>query len=714
MASSSGLLHQYSKPISVAVMVNGGAIKLGPEVPYQSADWYAKTTGIHTIKLTAEQTTAVNGNNQLVILEGDQPIIGEFFDPDNPQYNGLSLVVEDFVYRLSPDASNQVNFFASRWGEPVQDLPIIIEKIESHMERKGLLLEDEQSLKTNSEGKASFRIIGGDTAAAGKRSERAFTDSEVFSLKFLAISRDSKIPVSSPAEWFSKSDRINVLVWDKHEVPLAPTWVNDILPIFTQYANLYPVMRPMVNLRDYHSVTSNLQSLKVAFSADLDSPHYMPVIRDLSPTRRQTILNWLENPVFSKAPEIRQNIDSLDKLQQSLQVAIQLELATIPPYLCALYSLKSGHALEVVEILKSIVMEEMLHVALACNLLNAIGGKPLLDDPELIPNYPVQLPNGINESLRVTLGPLTKERIKSVFMQIEQPNEIASVDNPNDIPEVLKDFTPHEDQFTIGEFYAGIAYAFSQLCKRDGESAVFVGEPARQLKEWHSTFDRIDVTDLDSALLALGQIVDQGEGTSLTNIDNESGQPAHFYRFLEIVAGKRLALSNTQPFSYRFTDQTLPFEEADDIYPMKEQTEEFPTLAQGSQAKVLTDEFNEMYARLLTNLQATFNGQPDKINDAIGIMRNLQLKAQQLMKVKIPGDEIHTLGPNFKCHEFLPPKPEEDTDRFKLSISILPRRGFLAQRPLFNAKAELPLRSALGEFIPPHKQVDISKVSFNP
>src|ERR1700743_2719560 len=72
-------------------------------------------------------------------------------------------------------------------------------------------------------------------------------------------------------------------------------------------------------------------------------------------------------------------IDTPGKLRQHLQTAIKIELATIPPYLCALWSIQDGNNSVVPGIIRSVVMEEMLHLSMAANLLNAVGGKPVID-----------------------------------------------------------------------------------------------------------------------------------------------------------------------------------------------------------------------------------------------------------------------------------------------------------------------------------------------
>ncbi|MHB8672026.1 MAG: ferritin-like domain-containing protein, partial [Acidimicrobiales bacterium] len=51
-------------------------------------------------------------------------------------------------------------------------------------------------------------------------------------------------------------------------------------------------------------------------------------------------------------------ISSVGSLRRHLQWAIELEHATIPPYLCGLYSIKEGSNQEAVEVIRSVFVEE--------------------------------------------------------------------------------------------------------------------------------------------------------------------------------------------------------------------------------------------------------------------------------------------------------------------------------------------------------------------
>ena len=82
------------------------------------------------------------------------------------------------------------------------------------------------------------------------------------------------------------------------------------------------------------------------------------------------------------------HVNELRLLKKHLQTAIEVEHSTIPAYLCALYSIKDGTNQEAAQIIKSVVLEEMLHMVLAANVLNAIGGEPKITHSEFVPRYP--------------------------------------------------------------------------------------------------------------------------------------------------------------------------------------------------------------------------------------------------------------------------------------------------------------------------------------
>src|SRR5215469_8889957 len=163
-------------------------------------------------------------------------------------------------------------------------------------------------------------------------------------------------------------------------------------------------------------------------------------------------------------------ITSLVSLRKHLQWAIELEHSTIKPYLCALYSIKTGHNAEATEVLTSVMVEEMLHLTLAANLLNAVGGRPQLDIPEMLLGYPHALPHG-DPSFEISLFRFGPEAIET-FLKIEQPS--------------LTGAPPEDENYeTIAQFYDAIKQGFRELSTSLGDANVFCGDPARQIRDQH-------------------------------------------------------------------------------------------------------------------------------------------------------------------------------------------------------------------------------------
>src|SRR5580704_8195083 len=105
------------------------------------------------------------------------------------------------------------------------------------------------------------------------------------------------------------------------------------------------------------------------------------------------------------AQHVQQGIRTLAELQDALQTAMQLEFSTIPPYLCAQWSINSDPG-GVADMIEGIVVQEMYHFALAGNVLTAISGVPNIANAAFIPSYPTNvLPGGIPQKLAVDLQP---------------------------------------------------------------------------------------------------------------------------------------------------------------------------------------------------------------------------------------------------------------------------------------------------------------------
>ena len=76
-------------------------------------------------------------------------------------------------------------------------------------------------------------------------------------------------------------------------IPDNPQWETDILPTFAQYMKLYPFMQDRMNLADEATVIAGAKFIEKLLTMPISDPRFMPVTRDLSSVRLNTILKWL-------------------------------------------------------------------------------------------------------------------------------------------------------------------------------------------------------------------------------------------------------------------------------------------------------------------------------------------------------------------------------------------------------------------------------------
>jgi hypothetical protein len=389
-------------------------------------------------------------------------------------------------------------------------------------------------------------------------------------------------------------------------------------------------MRPIVDLANYSSVTSRLPALRNVFDTPVDDPNYMPVTRDLSRAKRTMIRRWLDAPRYM-------HLDSVEDLKTALQLAVELEHATIPPYLCALYSLRPGTNVEVALLIRSVVMEEMLHLALAANILIAIGGSPSIGHPGFVPTYPGPLPGGLRDGLVVRLRRCSLEQVRDVFVQIEQPETSRQpVDGQVD------PFDPKvRASSTIGWFYDEIERALERLSH---QGTIQFGHAERQVTTWSGTGRLYAVTALEDALKAIREIKDQGEGTGALHPGDGDRELAHYYKFCEIVAGRRLVRRDG---GFAYEGEPIAFD-VSGVWPMMDDPD-ITKLAAGSRAAVLAGLFATTYQSLLAALHETFNGHPEQLGEAVGLMFSLDLAARELMQTPSGAGDGTAAGPSFQA-----------------------------------------------------------------
>ncbi|MEA1903734.1 MAG: ferritin-like protein [Actinomycetota bacterium] len=254
-------------------------------------------------------------------------------------------------------------------------------------------------------------------------------------------------------------------------------------------------------------------------------------------------------------------IETPQDLRDHVALAIQVELSTVPPYLYAMYSIED-HGSEAAMLLRSIVVEEMLHAALASNLLLAIGGTPDFTSTAYMPAYPADLPHH-RPPLRIDLAPCSLEQIESVFMRIEQPETRGAPAQPDEFE-------------TLGQFYHALELGLEAVSR----NYELFANPQREAQMSDPTFYQpvafdaedsgglVGIEDLDSALEAIEIIVHQGEGMSDDKwADPDHQELTHYYKLLQIHDGQSpLGPVRDLPTNPRTGDYPPPVREVAELF----------------------------------------------------------------------------------------------------------------------------------------------------
>jgi hypothetical protein len=343
-------------------------------------------------------------------------------------------------------------------------------------------------------------------------------------------------------------------------------------------------------------------------------------------------------------------IDTIPELRTHLQTAVEIEWSVIPPYLCALWSLEEGHNELAAAALEDVVMEEMLHLTLAANVLNGLGGAPQLVPPlTQAPVYPTYLPHS-DDAFQVSLMRLSPEALET-FRRIERP----AWGGP-----------PEPDRYqTIAQFYEAVLDAVTRLCQ---SPSVWTGRPERQIGPelfyYGGGGETIAVGDVQTATTALELIMYEGEGLPQEIWDGdhvllgESEEVAHYFRFDELLRARRYVKGDT-PKTGPTGEPILVDYEA--VRPMRANPKagDHPP---GSELRAMAEACNATYTLLLSQLQAAFNGCRDMLVEAVQTMKALQWQAIALMNVPLPGAPEETAGPPFEWNPAVAlPEPQESS-----------------------------------------------------
>ncbi len=355
-------------------------------------------------------------------------------------------------------------------------------------------------------------------------------------------------------------------------------------------------------------------------------------------------------------------IRTIEDLHNYLLIATQLEHATLPVYLTALYSINPKTNSDAYHIIRVVAIEEMLHLAQAANILIAVGGEPKLTDPGFIPKYPTPLPDGEND-FKVDQQRFSPAALEA-FLKIERPDTTpagkkwveatpertaARAQSGGVIPACVGDSGEVAHFYSIGDFYQEISDGINRLYNDPsvGPEKLFSGKDKPQAPAdayYSGGGELIVVKDLQTVQDAIDRIIYQGEGKDGGKYTKQ-GELSHYYRFNQLKLGAYYKDENDK--DDKPTGPELKVN-CFDVVPVKTNIaiEDFD---QAPELKKIVEKFEQTYADFLETLQKAFTGQPELFQQqAVPKMFQLRNEITQIINNPLPGHPGLNAAPLFK------------------------------------------------------------------
>lgn len=351
------------------------------------------------------------------------------------------------------------------------------------------------------------------------------------------------------------------------------------------------------------------------------------------------------------SPDIQ--INNREQLLYTLSEASEIEHNLMCCYLYAAWSLKTEPDDDVEEPIRNelqrwqrsilrVAVDEMSHLALVANLMNAIGGSAHLHRP----NFPIA--SGYHPAgLQVRLAPFNRSTLQH-FIHLERPEGSIEPDGEDFPPPLdyrrglngLQLMPAAQDFATVGHLYHALEAGLRGLCSELGEKVLFCGDPKLQVgPDLVSLPGLITVTDLASACKAIETIVEQGEGSRVDSADS------HFQRFIAIRTAYEALLKDKPGFSPAYPAAHNPVMR-------KPPDPRGRVWIQFDEPRAVLDLANAVYNHMLRCLAQGF-GDSDQsrkrvfLDGAIDLMFALDPLARELARMKANSEDTCNAGLSF-------------------------------------------------------------------
>ena len=262
-----------------ALVLSNPAVAVIGNIDFTKAR-YEQTAGIMEVSIPRGLAPKLR-NNRIGITRsaaGGQLVLGERAVVD----------VEDFVFRLNPGETARVPLRALELGVKKAGKVFTL-ALDTTRRAAGPGLAFPASVTTDANGKATITLTASDPGSP----RGAALDGQMFTIDVHEGPRVTPTTIRA---------RLEVRVFSAFAIPANPTFAAHVSAILTPYATLYPGMRGILDLSDVtrlrafvNAQTVDFEKRNLFLNLPITDPRFMPVTRDLSKNKRDTILRWIAN-----------------------------------------------------------------------------------------------------------------------------------------------------------------------------------------------------------------------------------------------------------------------------------------------------------------------------------------------------------------------------------------------------------------------------------
>ena len=238
--------------------------------------------------------------------------------PQNPwpvlaeERDGRFVDIDNWIMRLNPGESGSTDLYARRFGKPLVgerlsftpiDIPSTFISINTPI--NALMGDFPFFVTTDDNGHAVVTVTAQKGPINGLPPSRIQVFSQLYQLGDVT-GWQSWGQVGPPVPpyllaWQSfpvdyRCGALSIVVFSEGPPIPNPTW-EDVRPMFSHYARMFPAMREMIDLSNEQMVCANAARISEVMKKPFDDPYYMPVTRDLSAYHRKLMLDYLQSVI---------------------------------------------------------------------------------------------------------------------------------------------------------------------------------------------------------------------------------------------------------------------------------------------------------------------------------------------------------------------------------------------------------------------------------